>query len=70
MIFIGLLNSVKQYFANKHAEQSLRSLDSHSLRDIGFYQDNGRIRPLSGTNPDQLKAEVMPQKPNEQPQDG
>jgi len=70
MIVIALLNSVKQYFVNKHAEQSLKSLDAHSLKDIGFYQDNGRIRPLSGTKPDQSNLAIHPGKPKEQPSDG
>jgi len=48
MTFIALLNAAKTYFERIHAQRALRHLDSHSLRDIGFYNDEGQIRPLSG----------------------
>lgn len=48
MTFIALLNAVKSYFERIHAQRALKHLDSHSLRDIGFYNDEGHIRPLSG----------------------
>lgn len=48
MTFIALLNAIKNYFERIHAQRALKHLDSHSLRDIGFYNDEGHIRPLSG----------------------
>lgn len=48
MTFIALLNAAKTYFERIHAQRALRHLDAHSLKDIGFYNDEGQIRPLSG----------------------
>ncbi|KJZ12416.1 MAG: hypothetical protein ACPGUE_08020 [Marinomonas sp.] len=48
MTFIALLNAIKNYFERIHAQRALKHLDSHSLKDIGFYNDEGHIRPLSG----------------------
>ena len=48
MTFIALLNAVKSYFERLHAQRALKHLDPHSLKDIGFYNDEGHIRPLSG----------------------
>lgn len=48
MLFIGLLNSIKSYFEKIHAQRALKNLDNHVLKDIGFYRDNGFIRPISG----------------------
>ncbi|EAQ63646.1 hypothetical protein MED121_00520 [Marinomonas sp. MED121] len=48
MTFIALLNAAKNYFEKLHAQRALRHLDAHSLKDIGFYNDEGQIRPLSG----------------------
>ena len=48
MTFIALLNAAKTYFERIHAQRALNHLDAHSLRDIGFYNDEGQIRPLSG----------------------
>ena len=70
MTFIAILNAAKHYFAKKHAERALRHLDTHSLRDIGFYQDNGHIRPLSGSTHLTGKQHIHPSKPIKQPSDG
>jgi hypothetical protein len=70
MIIIAALNSIKAFFVKKHAEQALKSLDSHTLKDIGFYQDNGRIRPLSGSQQNQMNTEIDQTKPKRQPSNG
>lgn len=48
MTFIALLNAAKTYFERIHAQRTLKQLDAHTLKDIGFYKDEGQIRPLSG----------------------
>ncbi|WP_191603280.1 hypothetical protein [Marinomonas algicola] len=70
MIIIAALNSIKEFFVKKHAEQALKSLDSHTLKDIGFYQDNGRIHPLSGSQQDHANKEIDQTKLKRQPSNG
>ncbi|MCZ2720327.1 hypothetical protein O1D97_01380 [Marinomonas sp. 15G1-11] len=70
MIIIATINAIKEFFVKKHAEQSLKSLDAHSLRDIGFYHDNGRIRPLAGTTHENKNLTIHKMKPHKQPSDG
>ncbi|TBR42193.1 hypothetical protein CBF23_007875 [Marinomonas agarivorans] len=48
MLFISLLNAVKNYFEKARIRKQFRYLDNHTLKDIGFYRDNGNIFPLAG----------------------
>lgn len=71
MSIIALFNAAKEYFEARRTNQAFRQLDDHYLKDIGFYRDNGQIRPLAGNNDleSDLKGKAqMP--PGEQPSDG
>lgn len=54
MSIIALFNAAKDYLHRRHTDRTFRHLDDHYLRDIGFYREEGHIRPLSG------KKEVSP----------
>lgn len=71
MSIIALFNAAKEYFEARRTNQIFRQLDDHYLKDIGFYRDNGQIRPLAGNN--DLENNVKGQAhipPGEQPSDG
>jgi hypothetical protein len=71
MSIIALFNAAKDYFAARRTNQAFRQLDDHYLKDIGFYRDNGHIRPLAGNKDLESKAEGKVQiPPGEQPSDG
>lgn len=71
MSIIALFNAAKDYFEARRTNQVFRHLDDHYLKDIGFYRDNGRIRPISGINHDDNELPVKAQiPPGEQPSDG
>ncbi|MDE8602927.1 hypothetical protein M3I01_008320 [Marinomonas sp. RSW2] len=71
MSIIALFNAAKDYFETRRTNQVFRQLDDHYLKDIGFYRDNGHIRPLAG-NKDIEKAVIGKSQipPGEQPSDG
>lgn len=48
MSIIALFNAAKDYFHRRHLDRGFRHLDDHYLQDLGFYRDEGHIRPLSG----------------------
>lgn len=71
MSIIALFNAAKEYFEARRTNQLFRQLDDHYLKDIGFYRDNGHIRPLAGKkdlDSQPLEHAYIP--PGEQPSDG
>ncbi|NVK75413.1 hypothetical protein C0J08_12350 [Marinomonas sp. CT5] len=71
MSIIALFNAAKEYFEARRTHQMFRQLDDHYLKDIGFYRENGQIRPLSGKNDlESPSHEKTPMPPGEQPSDG
>ncbi|AEF54602.1 hypothetical protein [Marinomonas posidonica] len=70
MSIIALFNAAKDYFEARRTNQVFRHLDDHYLKDIGFYRDNGHIRPISGASHDENELHqknIIP--PGEQPSD-
>lgn len=61
MTFIAILNAARHYLERKHAERALRHMDPHVLRDIGFYRDNGQVRPLAGAKEAQHGYTAVPE---------
>ena len=71
MSIIALFNAAKEYFETRRTNQLFRQLDDHYLKDIGFYRDNGHIRPLAGKKDlDRQPLEHAYIPPGEQPSDG
>ncbi|TDO99925.1 hypothetical protein [Marinomonas balearica] len=71
MSLIALINAAKEYFIRRQYEASFKQLDNHSLKDIGFYREEGRIRPLSGNSADkENNAETVKAPPSRLPLDG
>lgn len=71
MSIIALFNAAKDYFETRRTNQVFRQLDDHYLKDIGFYRDNGHIRPLAGNKDIEKTVIGMSQiPPGEQPSDG
>lgn len=71
MSIIALFNAAKEYFEARRTNQVFRHLDDHYLKDIGFYRDNGHIRPLAGNKSLDSNLEGKTQiPPGEQPSDG
>ncbi len=71
MSIIALFSAAKEYFEARRTNQLFRQLDDHYLKDIGFYRDNGHIRPLAGKKDlesQPLEHAYIP--PGEQPSDG
>lgn len=64
MSIIALFNLAKEYLVARHTNRTFRHLDDHYLKDLGFYRDNGQIRPLAGSQYDQNlltpKAQIPP----------
>jgi len=70
MSIIALFNAAKDYLEARRTNQVFRHLDDHYLKDIGFYRDNGRIRPITGASHDENELQpknIIP--PGEQPSD-
>lgn len=63
MLFISLLNNLKDYFAKAHLRKQFRNLDNHTLKDIGFYRDHGEIFPLAGKEMASKEKDGSPPKP-------
>ncbi|BFM48428.1 hypothetical protein [Marinomonas sp. THO17] len=71
MSIIALFNAAKDYLEARRTNQIFRHLDDHYLKDIGFYRDNGHIRPLAGSNHDDNERPVKTHiPPGENPSDG
>ena len=71
MSIIALFNAAKEYFEARRTNQAFRQLDDHYLKDIGFYRDNGHIRPLAGNKDLDIETKGHVQiPPSEQPSDG
>jgi|TARA_R110001606_G_C15078176_1_gene616910 hypothetical protein len=71
MSIIALFNAAKDYFETRRTNHVFRQLDDHYLKDIGFYRDNGHIRPLAGNNDIEKAVKGKSQiPPGEQPSDG
>lgn len=71
MSIIALFNAAKDYFETRRTNHVFRQLDDHFLKDIGFYRDNGHIRPLAGNNDIEKAVKGKSQiPPGEQPSDG
>ena len=71
MSIIALFNAAKDYFETRRTNQVFRHLDDHYLRDLGFCRDNGRIRPLAGSQDKEKEIkENIQMPPKEQPSDG
>ncbi|ADZ91134.1 DUF1127 domain-containing protein [Marinomonas mediterranea] len=71
MSIIALFNLAKEYFVRRQYEATFKHLDNHSLRDIGFHREDGRIRPLSGNADDQVDTlETVKAPPSRLPLDG
>ncbi|MBJ7539089.1 hypothetical protein [Marinomonas transparens] len=71
MSIIALFNLAKEYLEARRTNQVFRHLDNHYLKDIGFYRDNGHIRPLAGNKDlESQSKEQAPVPPREQPSDG
>jgi len=70
MSIIALFNAAKDYFEARRTNKVFRQLDDHYLKDIGFYRDNGHIRPLAGNKDMENEVKGTTQKPpGEQPSD-
>ena len=71
MSIIALFNAAKEYFEARRTNQLFRQLDDHYLKDIGFYRDNGQIRPLAGNKElESHSNEKIQIPPGEQPSNG